>query len=98
VILCTPSVIGEKATGENPLDAMLDEYSDVTRKVAADMKTGLVDLRKAFVEHLATANTDGKDKGMLTSDGVHLNPDGNRFVADRMLEGLGVAVAAPATK
>jgi isoamyl acetate esterase len=96
VILCTPSVIGEKATGENPLDTMLDEYSDITRKVAADMKTGLVDLRKAFVEHLATANPDGKEKGTLTNDGVHLNPEGNRFVADRMLEGLGVAVAAPA--
>ncbi len=98
VILCTPSVIGEKATGENPLDAMLDEYSDVTREVATDMKTGLVDLRMAFVDHLAKANPDGKEKGTLTSDGVHLNPDGNRFVADRMLEGLGVAIEAPAAK
>jgi lysophospholipase L1-like esterase len=98
VILCTPSVIGEKATGENPLDAMLDEYSDVTRAVAADMKTGLIDLRKAFVEHLAKANTDNKEKGSLTSDGVHLNAEGNRFVADRMLEGLGVAVEPAAVK
>ncbi len=97
VILCTPSVIGEKATGENSLDAMLDEYSDITRTVAADMKTGLVDLRKAFVDHLAKANPEGKEKGTLTNDGVHLNPEGNRFVADRMLEGLGVAVA-PASK
>jgi lysophospholipase L1-like esterase len=96
VILCTPSVIGEKATGENSLDAMLDAYSDVTRKVAADMNTGLVDLRKVFVEHLAEANPDGNEKGTLTSDGVHLNADGNRFVADRMLEGLGVAVESPA--
>lgn len=95
VILCTPSVIGEKASGDNPLDAMLDEYSGVTRKVAADMKTGLVDLRKAFVDHLATANPDGNEKGTLTSDGVHLNPEGNRFVADRMLEGLGMAVEVP---
>ncbi len=98
VILCTPSVIGEKAVGENPLDSMLDEYSGITRKVAADMKTGLVDLRKAFVDHLAKANPDGKEKGTLTSDGVHLNPDGDRFVADRMLEGLGVATTKAATK
>jgi len=96
VILCTPSVIGEKATGKNPLDTMLDEYSVITRKVAADMKTGLVDLRKTFVDHLAKANPDGNEKGTLTGDGVHLNADGNRFVADRMLEGLGVAVDAPA--
>jgi lysophospholipase L1-like esterase len=35
---------------------------------------------------------------VLTGDGVHLNADGNRFVADRMLEGLGVAVEASAAK
>jgi lysophospholipase L1-like esterase len=98
VILCTPSVIGEKATGENQFDTMLDEYSAITRSVAADMKTGLIDLRKAFVDHLAKANADGKDKGVLTSDGVHLNAEGNRFVADRMLEGLGVSVEPAAVK
>lgn len=96
VILCTPSVIGEKPTGENPLDSMLDEYSAVTRGVAADLKTGLLDLRKAFVAHLATANATKADKGTLTTDGVHLNAAGNRFVADRMLEALGVAAGKQA--
>ena len=96
VILCTPSVIGEKPTGENKLDAMLDEYSTVTRGVAAELKTGLLDLRKAFIEHLATANATKADKGTLTTDGVHLNAAGNRFVADRMLEALGVAAGKPA--
>jgi lysophospholipase L1-like esterase len=94
VILCTPSVIGEKPAGENPLDAMLDEYADVTRGVADEMKTGLLDLRKAFVEHLAATNAAKAEKGTLTTDGVHLNPAGNRFVAERMLEALGVATAA----
>jgi len=96
VILCTPSVIGEQPTGENKLDAMLDEYSTVTRGVAAELKTGLLDLRKAFVAHLATANATKADKGTLTTDGVHLNAAGNRFVADRMLEALGVAASKPA--
>lgn len=95
VILCTPSVIGEKAVGENQFDTMLDEYAGITRTVAADMKTGLIDLRKAFVDHLAKANPESKEKGTLTYDGVHLKDEGNRFVADRMLEGLGV-VAEPA--
>ena len=90
VVLCTPSVIGEKAAGTNPLDAMLDEYAGVTRSVAAELKTGLVDLRKAFVAHLAAQKKDETDRGLLTSDGVHLNAAGNRFVADRMLEALGV--------
>lgn len=95
VILCTPSVIGEKPRGDNPLDAMLDDYSGVTRTVAADLKTGLIDLRQAFVTHLAGANAARAEKGVLTSDGVHLSPAGERFVADRMLEGLGVK-AGPA--
>jgi lysophospholipase L1-like esterase len=90
VILCTPSVIGEKSVGTNQLDAMLDEYAGVTRSIAADMKTGLVDFRKAFVEHLAVANGSQAEAGVLTSDGVHLNAEGNRFVAERMLEALGV--------
>ena len=96
VVLCTPTVIGEKPAGENPLDAMLDEYADVTRSVAADMKTGLIDLRKACVVHLATANATKSEKGVLTTDGVHLNPAGNRFLADRMLEGLGLKPSAAA--
>jgi lysophospholipase L1-like esterase len=94
VILCTPSVIGEKPAGDNPLDAMLDDYSGVTRTVAADLKTGLIDLRKQFVAHLAGANAAKAEKGVLTSDGVHLSPAGERFVADRMLEGLGVRAPA----
>jgi len=98
VILCTPSVIGEKPTGGNPLDAMLDEYSAVTRGVAADLKTGLLDLRQAFVGHLASANAAQADKGTLTTDGVHLNAAGNRFVADRMLEALGVSAGGDAAK
>lgn len=88
VILCTPSVIGEKRSGENPLDAMLDDYAAITRTVATDLKTGLIDLRKAFVAHLADANTAGVEKGVLTKDGVHLNAAGERFVAAQMLEGL----------
>lgn len=89
VLLCTPSVIGEKRAGENQLDAMLDDYANVTRSIATDMKTGLIDLRKAFSEHLAMANQSQAEKGVLTSDGVHLNDEGNRFVAARMLEALG---------
>ena len=93
VILCTPSVIGEKVGGTNKLDAMLDEYSDISRKVAKDTKSQLLDLRKLFVAHLAKENKEkNKPKGVLTSDGVHLNKHGNRFVAERMLEALGVKV------
>lgn len=87
-ILCTPSVIGEKATGTNPLDTMLDEYAAITRAVAKSTGTSLLDLRQQFVAHLNAHNEADAAKGVLTSDGVHLNDAGNRFVADRMLEAL----------
>ncbi|MEZ6034522.1 MAG: Dabb family protein [Planctomycetaceae bacterium] len=89
VILCTPSVIGEKHDGSNDLDKMLDEYSAVSRKVAMESGAMLLDLRAAFVAYLKEYNTANEPQGVLTSDGVHLNDAGNRFVAVRMLEAAG---------
>ena len=89
VILCTPSVIGEKADGSNSLDAKLDEYSAISRRVAHEEKVELCDLRKAFLNYLKKNNADNKEKGILTTDRVHLNAAGNRFVAEVMLKALG---------
>jgi isoamyl acetate esterase len=84
VVLCTPTVIGEKKA--NALDARLDEYADVSRKVAKDTGVTLCDLRTAFRDHLAKDNPDDKEKGVLTSDRVHLNDAGNKLVAETILK------------
>jgi lysophospholipase L1-like esterase len=86
VILCTPSVIGEKKSGGNSLDKKLDEYSEISRKVATETKSQLCDLRKAFTDYLKEHNADDKEKGILTGDRVHLNEAGNKFVAEQMLK------------
>ena len=86
VVLCTPTVIGEKTGGTNKADSKLDEYSDISRKIAKELKLPLCDLRKAFVENLKDGNKDNKDKGVLTSDTVHLNEAGNKLVAETMLK------------
>lgn len=88
VVLCTPSVIGEKASGKNPLDAMLEEYSAISRRVAAESKAELLDLQHLFRLRLSELNTQDTDAGVLTTDGVHLNPAGNAFVAEQMLKFL----------
>jgi len=88
VVLCTPSTIGEKTDGSNPLDSMLEEYSAISRKVAADTGSTLCDLRKAFLSHLKKHNPDNKQRGILTGDGVHLNGAGNKFLADRASEAI----------
>lgn len=89
VVLSTPSVIDEKHDGTNSLDMMLDEYSAVSRRVAMETGARLLDLRAAFIANLKEYNTANEPKGILTSDGVHLNDAGNRFVAVRMLEAVG---------
>lgn len=90
VILCTPSVIGEKIDGSNSLDKMLDEYCDISRKVAAEAKVDLLDLRKLFLDHLKNENKANKPTKILTTDGVHLNPAGNRFVCQSVMDFAGV--------
>jgi lysophospholipase L1-like esterase len=93
VILATPSVIGEKHDGSNSLDEMLEQYSDVSRKVARETGSTLLDLRAAFVNHLKEYNVANVDKGILTTDTVHLSEEGNRFVAVRMREAVGESAA-----
>jgi lysophospholipase L1-like esterase len=80
-VICTPSVIGERAAGTNDLDGKLDEYAQLSRTVARETDSQLIDLRKEFFDYLATANPDNKAEGVLTTDGVHLNANGNAFVA-----------------
>jgi len=85
VILCTPSVIGEKTDGSNKNDARLDEYAAISRTVAKELKVPVCDLRQAFLKELKAKNPDNKEKGLLTGDGVHLNDAGNKLVAEQIL-------------
>ncbi len=88
VILVTPAVIGEKRNGENAQDKDLDAYSESIRKLAAEQQCQLIDLRREFLDYNAGHNTSNAAKGILTTDGVHLNEAGNQLVADQMLRVL----------
>ena len=92
VILCTPTVIGEKHDGTNPDDQRLDEYSDISRKVAKETGSQLLDLRKGFIAYLKKHNPKNATEGILTSDSVHMNPAGNQLLAKLVLEALQVPV------
>jgi lysophospholipase L1-like esterase len=91
VVLCTPSVIGEKAVGTNHEDLMLDEYSDISRRIAKETGAELCDLRRAFVQYISKNNPKDSEKGILTTDRVHLNEAGNRLVAGEILRVLNEA-------
>lgn len=88
VILCTPSVVGERSDSLNKLDTMLNEYADISRKVARETNSQLLDLREAFLEYERQNNPKQLHEGILTRDAVHLNAAGNRFVAELMLKAL----------
>jgi len=85
VVLCTPTVIGEKKNNANEVDADLNKYADGVRGLATKNNLPLCDLRKTFVDYENANNTEDKEKGILTTDKVHLNDVGNKLVADTML-------------
>jgi len=85
VVLCTPSVIGEKKNDANEVDADLNKYAAGIRELAVKNNLPLCDLRKAFTEYEAKNNAQDAEKGILTTDRVHLNEVGNQLVADTML-------------
>lgn len=97
VVLCTPTVIGENS-GEfrlgnqfkdvetmEKMDQDLDDFSDIIRKLSSEYNTELVDLRKAFKQYISENNPENKAKGILTTDGVHLNNEGSKLIAENML-------------
>jgi isoamyl acetate esterase len=77
-----------KKNGANQLDAQLDEYSGISRRVAKKMKADLCDLRIAFVNYLQAHNPDNVDQGILTADKAHLSDEWNRLVARELLKQL----------
>lgn len=84
IVVCTPAAIGERKDYTNQQDGDLNRYSNVIRKLAKEFDLPIVDLRQLFVEYNITNNPESKDRGILTTDGVHLNPNGNVFVANAM--------------
>ena len=101
VVLCTPTVIGEnygdftlanqyveQYRDTKTMESMnndLDAFSDVVRNLSTEYNTGLIDLRKIFMSYISKNNPSNKPSGILTYDGVHLNDQGNKLIADQMI-------------
>ena len=88
LILTTPAAIGEKTDHSNQQDGDLNQYSKIIRDLAKEYKCGLVDLRKEFLAYNLANNPENKEKGILTTDRVHLNEAGNKLVAELMFKEL----------
>ncbi|MES3018532.1 MAG: GDSL-type esterase/lipase family protein [Bacteroidota bacterium] len=88
VIVCTPAVIGERTDFTNAQDGDLNRYSQIIRDLAKQYNCPLVDLRKEFLAYNLANNPENKEAGILTTDRVHLNPAGNKLVAELMMKAL----------
>lgn len=88
VILCTPAAIGEKTDFSNQQDGDMNQYSNIIRRLATKNNLPLVDLRKIFLAYNLKNNPENKDRGILTTDRVHLNAAGNQLVADEMWKAI----------
>ena len=84
VIICTPSVIGERNDNTNQQDGDLNQYSSIIRRIGKELSLPVCDLHKSFQDFLKDNNPSNVEKGILTSDRVHLNEKGNLFVAAEM--------------
>jgi lysophospholipase L1-like esterase len=84
VVICTPTVIGEKFDNTNENDGDLNYFSGIIKKIAENNQVKLIDLRKAFMDYESKNNIENKASGVLTTDRVHLNEAGNTFLAETM--------------
>ncbi|SOE21350.1 Lysophospholipase L1 [Spirosomataceae bacterium TFI 002] len=89
--ICTPATIGERTDHSNSQDGDLNYYSNMIRDLAKENNCDLIDLRKEFTSYNLKNNPENLYKGVLTSDGVHLNDKGNKMVADLMFANMTAA-------
>lgn len=88
IMLCTPTVIGERNDNSNQQDGDLNYYSSAIKALAAENNLPLCDLRDIFIKYLEKNNPQNLEKGVLTTDKVHLNNKGDLLVAQSMWEVL----------
>lgn len=88
VVLVTPSMHTEHAPSDN--NKRLIGYCDYLRTEAAKRKIPLADWNKRMREQLEKGPNYGERGLLLTIDHIHLNGYGNRYLAQTVLETLGI--------
>ena len=72
---------------------MLGQFVAISRRIASETDATLCDLRTAFLDYLRRHNREQHAQGLLTEDGVHLTPTGNRLVAEQAAESIAAALS-----
>ena len=85
-VILTATVIKEDLDGE--LNQKVAPYNNFLRRLAKEKQLPLADLNAMFQEAIKAADKPGTN--VLTSDGVHMNPQGNQLMAVGVLQALGL--------
>ena len=86
VLLLTATPIHEKL--DSPENLLLRGYNEFLRRLAQEKKLLLCDLHQTMAEWYQQKRNE---ENLLTTDGVHMNPRGNRIMAAEILRALGAA-------
>jgi lysophospholipase L1-like esterase len=86
-VVLTATVIKEDL--KSPENEKLAPYNAFLRRLAADKKLPLADLNAQFQDKLKARNSEDK-KNAFTSDGVHMNAEGNKLMARGVLMAFGL--------
>jgi lysophospholipase L1-like esterase len=86
VVLLTATVIREDLGNEE--NKKLAPYNDFLRQLAKEKQLPLADLNALFQERIQAANQPGKN--VFTTDGVHMNTEGNKLMATGVLQAFGL--------
>jgi lysophospholipase L1-like esterase len=84
-VILTATVIKEDLAGE--LNQKVAPYNEFLRGLAKEKQVPLADLNAMFHEAIKAANKPGTN--VLTSDGVHMNAEGDQLMAVGVLQAFG---------
>lgn len=85
-VMLTATVIHENLG--SPENGLLAPYNDFLRQLAKEKKVPMADLYAMFEERIKAENKPNVK--VLTSDGVHMNAEGNKLMAIGVLKALGL--------
>lgn len=88
VMILTSTMIGEDQPNEN--NQKLAGYNDFLRALTKEKKCLLADLN---ADMQAAVRAAGSKENILTTDGVHMNPAGNKLMAEGVLKAFGLDAA-----
>ena len=88
VMILTATMIGEDEPNEN--NQKLAAYNDFLRALAKEKMCLLADLNADMQKAVAAAGA-GQAGVLLTTDGVHMNPAGNKMMAEGVLKAFGLS-------